>query len=95
MRNNYEYTANRTNENNENREVNDMKNMNSTSSKKHSGAKITASLMAMLLVSAGSIGIYRQVSGNTLNNTTAVVVFALDLAMLSLAHNNPPPYSSI
>ena len=73
MRNKYEYTANRTNESNENREVNDMKNMNSTSSKKHSGAKITASLMAMLLVSAGSIGIYRQVSGNTLNNTTAVV----------------------
>ena len=74
MRNEYEYTVNSMDENNENSEVNGMNNMNNNSPKKHMGAKIAASLMAMVLVSAGSIGIYRQANnGNNNNNTTAVV----------------------
>lgn len=36
--------------------------------KKHIGLKITASLMAMALVSAGSIGIYRQITDTPSNN---------------------------
>ena len=37
--------------------------------KKHIGLKITASLMAMALVSVGSIGIYRQIADTPSNNT--------------------------
>ena len=70
MRNEYEYTVN---ENNENSEVNGMNN-NNGSNKKHMGAKIAASLMAMVLVSAGSIGIYRQANSSNSNTTTAVIL---------------------
>ncbi len=41
--------------------------------KKHTGLKITASLMAMALVSAGSIGIYSRISPRTVAVQTAAV----------------------
>lgn len=84
MREEYEYTVNNMEENSEvngmNNNNNDMySNYNGFSAdggspkkpKKHIGAKIAASLMAMTLVSAGSIGIYRNVAGVQTNNATA------------------------
>lgn len=84
MREEYEYTVNNMEENSEvngmNNNNNDMySNYNGFSAdsgspkkpKKHIGAKIAASLMAMTLVSAGSIGIYRNVAGVKTNNATA------------------------
>jgi len=84
MREEYEYTVNNMEENSE---VNGMNNNNNDmysyyngfsadggspkKPKKHIGAKIAASLMAMTLVSAGSIGIYRNVAGVKTNNATA------------------------
>ena len=73
MREEYDYTVNSVEDNNANGMNNNMyggyNNGFSTDGgspkkpKKHIGAKIAASLMAMTLVSAGSIGIYRSVSG--------------------------------
>ena len=62
MRNN-NYNENNINENSE---------VNGMSNKKNTAAKIAASLMAMVLVSAGSIGIYRQSSSNNANTTATV-----------------------
>jgi serine protease Do len=84
MREEYEYTVNNMDENSE---VNGMNNNNDMYSyyngfsadggspkkpKKHIGAKIAASLMAMTLVSAGSIGIYRSVAGSNTNTSASV-----------------------
>ena len=84
MREEYEYTVNNMDENSE---VNGMNNNNDMYSyyngfsadggspkkpKKHIGAKIAASLMAMTLVSAGSIGIYRSVAGINTNTSASV-----------------------
>lgn len=84
MREEYEYTVNNMEENSEvngmNNNNNDMYNYHNDFAtdggspkkpKKHIGAKIAASLMAMTLVSAGSIGIYRSVAGVKTNNVTA------------------------
>ena len=84
MREEYEYTVNNMEENSDvngmNNNNNDMYNYYNGFSadggspkkpKKHIGAKIAASLMAMTLVSAGSIGIYRNVAGVKTNNVTA------------------------
>ena len=64
--NEYNYNANNNGEEN-----NSMNTYNGFSTdggspkkpKKHTGLKIAASLMAMLCVSAGSIGVYSQVEG--------------------------------
>ena len=81
MREEYEYTVNGMEDHNEPNGMNNMNNgynnYNNFSEfggspkrpKKHTGAKIAASLMAMAIVSAGSIGIYSKVSG--INNKTA------------------------
>jgi len=67
------YNANNINENSEVNSMNNDYNGFSTDSgspkknKKNTAVKIAASLMAMLLVSGGSIGIYRQVSGSSTN----------------------------
>ncbi len=84
MREEYEYTVNNMEENSEENGMNNNNNdmysyYNGFSAdggspkkpKKHIGAKIAASLMAMTLVSAGSIGIYRNVAGVKTNNATA------------------------
>ena len=77
MREEYEYTVNNMEENNEVNGMNNNYNGFATDGgspkkpKKHIGAKIAASLMAMTLVSAGSIGIYRNVAGVKTNNVTA------------------------
>ncbi|MBP7187515.1 MAG: trypsin-like peptidase domain-containing protein [Ruminococcus sp.] len=84
MREEYEYTVNNMEENSEangmNNNNNDMYSYYNGFSadggspkkpKKHIGAKTAASLMAMTLVSAGSIGIYRSVAGVKTNNVTA------------------------
>ena len=60
---------NNYNENN----INENSEVNGMSNKKNTVAKIAASLMAMVLVSAGSIGIYRQTS-NSNTSTAATVV---------------------
>ena len=73
--NEYNYNANNNGEEN-----NSMNTYNGFSTdggtpkkpKKHTGLKIAASLMAMLCVSAGSIGVYSQVEGR-LKNAVAVV----------------------
>lgn len=65
------YNANNINESSEVNSMNNDYNGFSTDSgstnkhKKNTAVKIAASLMAMVLVSAGSIGIYRQVSDST------------------------------
>ena len=81
MREEYEYTVNNMDENSEVNGMNDMNNMNSgyngfsadgnspKKNKKHLGAKIAASLMAMALVSTGSIGVYRQFAGTNTAST--------------------------
>ena len=81
MREEYEYTVNNLDENSEVNGMNDMNNMNSgyngfsadgnssKKNKKHLGAKIAASLMAMALVSTGSIGVYRQFAGTNTAST--------------------------
>lgn len=67
------YYANNINENSEVNGMNNVYNGFSTDSgspkknKKNTAVKIAASLMAMALVSGGSIGIYRQVSGSSTN----------------------------
>ena len=80
MREEYDYTVNHMDENNGMNNVNGMDDNYTGFSidggspkkpKKHTGAKIAASLMAMVLVSAGSIGIYRQVSGVGVNKTAS------------------------
>lgn len=79
MRNN-DYNAYNMN-NNENSEVNGMNNnyngfstdsIPSKAPKKNTAARIAASLMAMVLVSAGSVGIYRQVTGTDVNTAATV-----------------------
>lgn len=73
--NEYNYNANNNGEEN-----NSMNTYNGFSTdggspkkpKKHTGLKIAASLMAMLCVSAGSIGVYSQVEGR-LKNAVAMV----------------------
>ena len=79
MRNN-DYNAYNMN-NNENSEVNGMNNnyngfstdsISSKAPKKNTAARIAASLMAMVLVSAGSVGIYRQVTGTDVNTAATV-----------------------
>lgn len=56
--NEYNYNSNNTNNNDQM----NGENMNTPKKpKKHTGAKIVASLMAMVLVSAGSIGAYRAI----------------------------------
>jgi len=81
MREEYDYTVNSMDENSE---VNGMNNMNNEyngfsadggspkKNKKHTGAKIVASLMAMALVSTGSIGIYRQFENKNTAGTKVV-----------------------
>ena len=81
MREEYDYTVNSMDENSE---VNGMNNMNNgyngfsadggspKKNKKHTGAKIVASLMAMALVSTGSIGIYRQFENKNTAGTKVV-----------------------
>jgi serine protease Do len=67
------YNANNMNENSEVNGMNNDYNGFSTDcgstkkAKKNTTVKIAASLMAMVLVSGGSIGIYRQVSGSSTN----------------------------
>ena len=59
--NEYNYNSNNTNNTINNDQMNG-ENMNTPKKpKKHTGAKIVASLMAMVLVSAGSIGAYRAI----------------------------------
>ena len=84
MREEYDYTVNSMDENSEVNGMNNMNNMNNgyngfsadggspKKNKKHTGAKIVASLMAMALVSTGSIGIYRQFDSNNTAGTTVV-----------------------
>lgn len=84
MKKEYDYTVSGMNENNKNSEVSGMNNTyneyavfsaDSNVSKKikrRMGAKIAASIMAMALVSAGSIGIYHHAFGT--DNTIATVV---------------------
>lgn len=85
MKNEYKYTVKGMNENNENSEVNGMNNnyseytcfsTDSNVSKKFKRrmtAKIAASIMAMVLVSGGSIGIYHYAFGTNNNLTTLAV----------------------
>ncbi len=84
MREEYDYTVNSMDENSEVNGMNNMNNMNNgyngfsadggspKKNKKHTGAKIVASLMAMALVSTGSIGIYRQFENKNTAGTTVV-----------------------
>ena len=86
MREEYDYTVNSMDENNQsngmNNNNNDVYYYNGFSAdggspkkrKNHTGAKIAATLMAMTLVSAGSIGIYRSVSGVGTNRSASVAV---------------------
>lgn len=85
MKNEYKYTVNGMNENNENSEVQGMDNKYSEYTcfsadsnvskkiKRRMTAKIAASIMAMVLVSGGSIGIYHYAFG-TNNKLTSLVV---------------------
>ncbi|WP_295069500.1 trypsin-like peptidase domain-containing protein [Ruminococcus sp.] len=85
MKNEYKYTVNGMNENNENSEVQGMNNKYSEYTcfsadsnvskkiKRRMTAKIAASIMAMVLVSGGSIGIYHYAFG-TNNKLTSLVV---------------------
>ena len=98
MREEYEYTVNNMEENSEangmNNNNNDMYNYyngfatdggSPKKPKKHIGAKIAASLMAMTLVSAGSIGIYRSVAGVKTNNVTASSVESAEASAVEQA----------
>ena len=86
MREEYDYTVNNMEDNNNNSNSFEYRGFSADGNspkppKKHTGAKIAASLMAMVLVSAGSIGVYRQVSGvgkNTPQSSSVVTSEASD-----------------